>query len=123
MPQHRIAWDQKNPTPEMYWEFQYQDLGSDQWNWVLSTDPASSCYTCFETLVEVPVTAAAIRSRSAEGGLFSDWSNAITLPEPPVSVALTAAIAMTLVAHRFRTKSSKTNQSAEPQSRPSSLNR
>ena len=84
-----------------HWEFQFQRVGSDQWEWVQHTEPVDGCIECWQSVVSVPRTAILVRSRAISSDVESDWSNSMSaLPEPGVAVAL--AVGVIALAWRFR---------------------
>ena len=90
MPQKEIFWHQPNSDEVNSWEFQFQRIGSDEWEWVFSVQPVDDCLECFQAFVEVPETALLIRSRAVGDEGYSVWSNhlPIYLPEPSISIGL-----------------------------------
>ena len=91
MPNFMVHWHQEQPIEVTSWEFQFQRVGSREWEWVQRVDPVDGCADCFQANVELPRTALLVRSRSLGIGIESEWSNQIqvhSLPEPSLTTAL-----------------------------------
>jgi len=85
-----VRWHQADADLIESWEFQFQRVGSTQWEWVAGVSPAEPCVDCFQATVVVPDDALFLRSRSIAVGVESEWSNqtSVVLPEPTFTVGL-----------------------------------
>ena len=92
MPDWTIHWHQIEPEQVNAWEFQFQRVGSREWEWVQRVqDSAAGCVDCFQATVELPRTALLVRSRSIGSAEVSEWSKESpvhAVPEPSVTLAL-----------------------------------
>ena len=91
MPDFTIHWHQDMPEQVNAWEFQFQRVGSREWEWVQRVDPVDGCVDCFQATVELPRTALLVRSRSIGSQEASEWSRELSvhyLPEPSFTTAL-----------------------------------
>ena len=82
MPEHVVRWHQPQPENVDAWEWQFQRVGSDDFEWVVRVEPVDGCPDCFEAIVELPDTALFVRSRSIGQAGTSQWSH--PLPVHPV---------------------------------------
>ena len=87
-----MHWHQAQPEQVTAFEFQFQRVGSREWEWVQRVqDPADGCVECFQATVELPRTALFVRSRSIGSVEVSEWSRELpvhALPEPGFTAAL-----------------------------------
>lgn len=90
MPSHTLYWQQPQSHLIDSWEFQFQRVGSDGWEWVYRVEPVDDCAECFQAVVELPATALLVRSRAVGDQGTSAWSKhlPIHLPEPGFANAL-----------------------------------
>ena len=104
MPLHTIYWQQQDPITVDSWEFQFQRIGSNQWEWVFRVEPVDGCINCFQAVVELPRTALLVRSRSISNEIPSVWSNQLPvyLPEPSFGLSIIIAVALLLSVHPLK---------------------
>lgn len=79
------------PEQVSVWEFQFQSVGSREWEFVQRVEPVDGCVDCFQATVELPRTALLVRSRSIGSVEVSEWSRELpvhALPEPGFTAAL-----------------------------------
>ena len=90
MPEKTLYWQQPDSHLIESWEFQFQRVGSDEWEDVLRVDPVDDCLECFKAIVELPETAIFVRSRAVGPDGTSAWSKhlPVYLPEPGFAAAL-----------------------------------
>jgi hypothetical protein len=90
VPRHTLYWQQSQSHLIESWEFQFQRVGSDGWEWVYRVEPVDNCAECFQAVVELPATALLVRSRAIGEQGASAWSKhlPIYLPEPGFTNAL-----------------------------------
>ena len=91
MPDYIAHWHQSHPEEVIAWEFQFQRVGSNEWEWVQRVDPVDGCVDCFQATVELPRTALLVRSRSIGSVEASEWSQELpvhAVPEPGFTSAL-----------------------------------
>ena len=91
MPEHVVRWHQAEPENVDAWEFQFQRVGNDDYEWVVRVEPVDGCVNCFEAIVELPETALFVRSRSVGPTGESEWSVPMPVhpvPEPGFTTAL-----------------------------------
>ncbi len=91
MPNFIVHWHQIEPEQVNAWEFQFQRVGSQEWEWVQRIDPVDGCVEFFQATVELPRTALLVRSRSIGSVEVSAWSRELpvhALPEPGFTAAL-----------------------------------
>ena len=83
MAEHTVYWYQQDSHLIESWEFQFQRVGSEEWEWVFSVSPVDDC-ECFQATVALPDSALLVRSRSVGPDGTSAWSKhlPIYLPEP-----------------------------------------
>lgn len=106
MPEHVVRWHQPQPETVDSWEFQFQRVGNDDYEWVLHVEPVDGCVNCFEAIVELPDTALFVRSRSVGPTGESEWSVPMPvhpLPEPGFGMMIgLSLLALLLVRKSFR---------------------
>ena len=91
VPDWTVHWHQAEPEQVNAWEFQFQRVGSQEWEWVQRVDPVDGCVDCFQATVELPRTALLVRSRSIGSVEVSEWSRVLpvhSVPEPGFTIAL-----------------------------------
>ena len=91
MPEHVVRWHQPQPENVDAWEFQFQRVGSDDFEWVVRVEPVDGCLDCYEAVITLPETALFVRSRSVGPTGESQWSHALpvhAVPEPGITTAL-----------------------------------
>ena len=91
MPEKTLRWQQAQAHLIESWEFQFQRVGSDEWEGVLPSDPVvDNCVECFRAVVELPETALLVRARAVGPEGTSPWSEQLPvyLPEPGFAAAL-----------------------------------
>ena len=91
VPDFILHWHQFAPEQVNAWEFQFQRVGSREWEWVQRVDPVDGCVDCFQATVELPRTALLVRSRSIGSVEVSAWSRELqvhSVPEPGFTAAL-----------------------------------
>jgi len=101
LPNIIIYWHQEDSSSVQLWEWQFQRVGSSNWEWVQHSEPVDECIECWQSVISVPRTAILVRSRAISFDVKSDWSNSMSaLPEPSVAVAL--AVGVIALAWKFR---------------------
>lgn len=91
MPDYTVHWHQSQPEEVIAWEFQFQQIGSNEWQWVQRVEPVDNCEDCFQAIMQIPRTAFLVRSRSVGISESSAWSKEIQvhiLPEPEITISL-----------------------------------
>ena len=104
MPDFTIHWHQDMPEQIGTWEFQFQRVGSREWEWVQRIDPVDGCVDCFQATVELPRTALLVRSRSISTDVFSAWSRELpvhSLPEPSFTTALMLGVLLLAIKRNY----------------------
>ena len=103
MPDHTVYWHQPDSALVDAWEFQFQRLGSNEWEWVLSISPVDGC-ECFAATISVPEDALLVRSRSVNADGASEWSNRlpIYLTEPSFVSSIALCVLAFVLARSFR---------------------
>lgn len=106
MPDYTAHWHQSQPEEVIAWEFQFQQVGSNEWQWVQRIDPVDNCENCFQAILQVPRTAFLIRSRSVGINEQSDWSKEmqISLPEPQVGISLLLGFLFLILIKKIKRK-------------------
>jgi hypothetical protein len=94
MPLKTLYWQQPQSHLVNSWEFQFQRVGSEEWEWVIRVEPVDDCLECFQAVVELPETALLVRSRAVGAQGPTGWSNhlPVYLPEFEFGVGLAACI-------------------------------
>lgn len=92
MPQHSVKWYQPSPELVNSWEFQYSDAEGSLWEDATVVGDATNCPDCFQTTIDVPVTATQVRSRAIGPTGISEWSSPIALGEPDILLALLSGV-------------------------------
>ena len=84
MPLQTLYWHQPQSHLIDSWEFQFQNVGSEGWEWVYRVEPVDDCEECFQAVVELPATAQFVRSRAVGEEGVSPWSTHLPVyaPEP-----------------------------------------
>ena len=90
MPDFILHWHQIAPEQVTAWEFQFQRVGSQEWEWVQRVDPVDGCVDCFQATVELPRTALLVRSRSIGSVEVSEWSRELPVYSVPEPILVTA---------------------------------
>jgi hypothetical protein len=90
MPLKTLYWQQPQSHLVNSWEFQFQRVGSEEWEWVIRVEPVDDCLECFQAVVELPETALLVRSRAVGAQGPTGWSNhlPVYLPEADFSAGL-----------------------------------
>ena len=79
MPDATIHWHQVNSVDVSSWEFQFQRVGSEGWEWVQRVEPTDGCPECFQAVIEIPRDAILVRSRGiGVGGIEGEWSDGMS---------------------------------------------
>lgn len=106
MAEHTLYWQQTDSHLIDSWEFQFQRVGSDEWEWVFRVDPIDDCLECFQAVVELPETALLVRSRAVGPDGTSAWSKhlPVYLPEPSFGLALALCILASLLTSFARSR-------------------
>ena len=94
MPDFIARWHQFESENVNSWEFQFQRVGSDEWEWVQRVEPVDGCLDCFEAIVEIPDTAILVRSRAIGTDGISVWSDSKSVPEPGFAISIAIGIAL-----------------------------
>ena len=104
MPDATIHWHQVNSVDVSSWEFQFQRVGSEGWEWVQRVEPTDGCPECFQAVVEIPRDAIMIRSRGiGVGGIEGEWSDGMSaMPEPSLATGLAICSAAIVLLARGR---------------------
>ena len=103
MAEHTLYWQQTDSHLIDSWEFQFQRVGSDEWEWVFSVSPVDGC-ECFQATVSLPDSALLVRSRAVGEEGVSPWSKhlPIHLPEPSFGLTLALGLLGLIVARQRR---------------------
>ena len=98
MPLKTIYWQQQEHELVDSWEFQFQRVASNEWEWVIRVEPVDDCLDCFQAVIELPANALLVRSRSISNEIQSVWSNELPvyLPEPFFGSGIAIAVALLL---------------------------
>jgi len=97
MPLRTVYWQQTQPELVDFWEFQFQRVGSNEWEWVIQVDPVDDCLECFQAVVELPNTAILVRSRAVGMEGPTGWSNQLPVYSPEPAFTLGAAIGILFI--------------------------
>lgn len=98
MPLKTLYWQQLQSHLVDSWEFQFQRVGSEEWEWVTRVDPVDDCLECcsecFQAVVELPETALLVRSRALGDEGPTLWSDLLPvyLPEPAFTLGAAVGI-------------------------------
>ena len=94
MPNFNFHWHQSNAEEVNGWEWQFQVVGSREWQFVQQVDLVDGCANCFQVTVELPRTAVLVRGRAIGLEDFSEWSkeSPVHLPEPILVTAIMAGV-------------------------------
>lgn len=107
MPEHVVRWHQPQPENVDSWEWQFQRVGSDDFEWVVRVDPVDGCLDCYEAVITLPETALFVRSRSVGQTGESPWSHPLPVhpvPEPSFGSALALCILASLLTSFARSR-------------------
>ena len=106
MPLKTLYWNQQESHLVDGWEFQFQEVGSEEWHWVIRVDPVDNCLECFQAVVELPETAILVRSRALGDQGPTAWSThlPVYLPEPnfEAGIGLAALALLAYLATRLK---------------------
>ena len=104
MPLKTLYWQQGQSHLVDSWEFQFQRVGSDEWEWVIRVERVDDCLECFQAVVELPATALLVRSRAIGSEGPTGWSQhlPVYLPEVDFLAGLGACILLLFCLIRAR---------------------
>ena len=104
MPLQTLYWHQPQSHLIDSWEFQFQNVGSESWEWVYRVEPVDDCQECFQAVVELPATAQFVRSRAVGEEGVSPWSTHLPVyaPEPSLVASLIVGALLLAWARRIR---------------------